>query len=301
MTNKNPFLSPEHFNPKLADKVGAAYRQNLEAGRVPGNIFADGIAAEGLSGVINRRTAEARGSGSAGLIHLEHINHPETRRDFEHCFAIADELFSRIHETPPTPEECVDADVNFVTLGAAYERMKLEGLEPEIVLAPNLSIGSWKRLYKDLQDNQTTTNTILSGGGLVINIEVDTHWDSLATSPNDTPIITTSDESLAWSLRLIAGTDRPTITSTRHDHNQSNHPTISEYLSLQAARLQADQIPPIDNEDTATWLSGTRTSEFGLWAPTGSSQWVGAPVIIRWELIDETVFRVGSRVVPRIR
>lgn len=73
-------------------------------------------------------------------------------------------------------------------------------------------------------------------------------------APKNTVTIPSTDGGDGWSLRLIPSTFRPTTTDVYHTYNHGIHPTVCEYLSLQALRLQSHQI--MIDQGSYCWLEG---------------------------------------------
>ena len=264
----NPFINKNVFNPNLAAEVAAAYERNRQAELTPGDP-AGNIGVQSLADIVRGDTAEAKEIGSAGLADFDQISNPDTREAFEVSFTVTEQLFGRIDIAVPTPEDCGKAGSNLGALGAAYERMQREDLEPQIVLAPGLDLDSWKRLYQNLTDDLVTNKdpTILENDSLVvIDPNVLRHWKELMALPDGVPCIRTAGEELTWSLRLIPGTSE---APCRGYYSETTNPVVAEYLSLQAARLQAGQ-EPLDNL-APNWLDGSYSADndSNVRAPTG--------------------------------
>ena len=293
----NPFLDPESFNPQLVDRVNAAYERNLRGGLAVDGAFAGEVSVQSLADMVKTDTADARSNGSAGLTGFDQLQNPDTRQAFETSFTATEQLFSRINLTTPTAEQCIDAGVDLEVLGAAYERMQAEGLEPAVVLAPSLDVTSWYILYKNLKEDQVINFNFrrLKHNGLYVNTQVVMQWDYLAILPSDVPAIFSPGNALRWSLRLIPGTPAPTQTFVSHSYNYAIHPTINEYLSLQATRLQARQELP--DEKTTTWLNGECDDEYDVdaytWAPFG--RWTNEGVCISLNGIHKRSTTIGVR------
>lgn len=264
MTHANPFLSPEHLNPRLAIEVAAACRQNRERGLVIGDSSVDGIALGGLGIGIKEAITEAKNNGGAGLVGFEQIGNLDTKQVFETSFREIEQLFDRINITTPTVEQCIRAGVDLMALCVAYERMQLEGLEPALVLAPQLEKASWYDLYQKMTEDEQGINSsiLLKNGGLFVTPQVAAQWSRLSTLPMGTPVIQVSKNSepsaqlYYWSLRLIPATPRAPVATM--DCSRIDYPTVNEYLSLQAIRIQARK-DPIDIARDYCWLRGQYT------------------------------------------
>ena len=270
MSNTNPFLNRQAFNPDIAARVEHAYNRNVDSGRVPSGVFTDDVSVVGLEGVVKKVTKEAKASNGAYATSFDQLVSLDTKRAFETSFEIAKQIFDRINLAIPTVEECALAGIDLGALGEAYEQMQADGLEPAIVLAPNLDLVSWHDIYKDLEEDiAVNRDDHIENGGLSVDNIVDGEWAKLVTPPNDVPVVSAHDGEHSWTLRLIPSTPQPAETVVDHDYNEAAHPTISEYLSLQAARLQTSQ-DPLD-ADRYTWLNNStvRAGNHIIQAPVG--------------------------------
>ena len=233
---------------------------------------------------------------------LDSIENPAVRDSFEQTWDQVEHLFERISLLPPDPEQFDAAGVNFAHLAAEYERMEDEGLAPEIVIAPqNLSLEEAKRLYADLSDDTTIPNNPLQrqsdGNGLYINDSVADAWDALVSSAPQSADGTEPPHHLdsggyAWTIRLIPDTTEPTDTDVDHTTNDAIHPTMSEYLTLQATSIQAGRTP-IDGS-TYTWLNGTFGDSNGR-APDGYWDSGRGQVSVVWRGVGYRDGDLGSR------
>lgn len=252
----NPFLSPEVFNPTLAAKVAAAYECNVERGLVPGATLAARVGARGLGGQIKSATLEAVHNHTVGFDGFNQVDDLEVKLAFEVSFAEAKQLYDRINLVIPTVEQFVDGGVDLVELADNYARMEAEGLEPALVLAPELHFTRWSQLYEhlaiDLPSN--VDGNQLSRGGIDVGPATMRYKDELERLPGSVPRIVLSGAGPAWHLRLASANLQALIIG---DQDQYYQPTVDEYLSLQAARLQAGLLP-LDDE-RCVWLSGTFT------------------------------------------
>jgi len=258
-------------NPELIARVGDAYeRARMSAGetaRELGNTSLDAVLAADVAQA--KEAGTLAGNGGSGL---EVITHPETRVAFETALAATEQLFARIGLVAPTAEQLTASGIDLVQLAAQFEQMDPSSM-PEIVIAPQLSVGQWKQTFKALHDDQTINQTgRIKNDGLYIADDVAHNWDSLGQSPAGVPTTTTAagtDPATTWTVRIIPGTDKPSTTNVPHnDPNYLDKPIVHEYLTLQATRLQDPTQEPIDS-NTWTWLNGTMNAgsqaPFGIW------------------------------------
>jgi hypothetical protein len=185
-------------------------------------------------------------------------------------YQTTEKLFARIGLVPPPFDvmTLAKAGIDPLHLGNEYNRMHQEGRQPELVLSPLMTSSQWRNVYRRLTADTAIPNNPLKeqddGHGLYINDEVNAAWDDLNFIPGGVPVINTDTIAAApWTLRVIPGTPKPTQTNIDHDGNYKDgtqlpnvaHPTVNEYLTLQATLIQNGE-PPIDAQ-TWSWLDGT--------------------------------------------
>lgn len=189
---------------------------------------------------------------------FEATANPETEAAFITAFRETEQLFNRIGTEPPALEEFAIEDLTH--LFSSYEEMQAEGLLPQIVLtSAHFGLNEARALYEHLRRDSTIKNNPLGERPISAHlIDIYMHRYPRATlPPQDCPCI------IDWSLRLIPG------KSIEFDSEQAgyfgstgnyfapippkNHPTIGEYLTLQARLIQAGR-PTLD-DSSYTWLS----------------------------------------------
>ena len=297
----NPFLSPKAFNPDLAAKVAEAYERNHERGLTVDPSCVDKIGVNGLASRIKADTAGSKSRISDIIIGVDQILDPDTRRAFLDRFTETERLFARLDMAAPTVEQCIDAGVDLPALAAAYERMQCNGLSPEIVLSPQLELSGWLMLYENFADDPIVNDDKrIEGGGLFASHSVKASWHKLTAPPDGIPVIlapscgSDDDGMRAWNLRLIPGTPKPTMVNVNHSYNGAVHPTVSEYLSLQAVRLQAHQ-EPIDSR-THTWLNSDCSNSSGAQgAVCGDWDEGGGVIYLQWRELSYRRSYTGAR------
>ena len=200
-------------------------------------------------------------------------------------------LFDRIGLVPPLIDAVglAHAGIDPMHLANEYNRMHQEGYQPELALAPLLTAQQWRNIYTALTADPSIPNNPLKeqsdGHGLWINDEVNAAWGDLKFSsvPEGVPVIKKDTLAAAsWTLRIIPGTPKPSLMNIDHSGNYKDgngqeaqlpgvaHPTVNEYLTLQAIRIQSGQ-DPID-ANIWTWLDGTfgnnnSQAPIGIWNP----------------------------------
>lgn len=242
-------------------EVTAMYEAAL-ARRSPEDLAATGAdlgalaASEALRNQREGRIDVLAGSG------FDVITNPATRHSFETAYDAHVQFFNYIGISMPDSDQFTESGIDFAHLANEYERMENEGLEPQVVMAlQGLGANSWKSLYVELQnDSAVNHDGRIKNGGLYLDSRIAENWNKFDQIPDAVPSVLydgvgAHTTRAGWTIRLIPGTEGPTNTDVNHNANDAIHPTIAEYLSLQAVRLQAEQ-PPID-PNTLTWLNGT--------------------------------------------
>ena len=285
---------------KYLDQEEAAGRLAVAGGTLDNDPIGD---------ILKRRQQNTETSG----VTLPNLD-PNFRSLLETSHTASSELFQALDFTPPELTAFSEVGVDLAKLQTAHETMMQSDLAPEIVIAPILSVEQWKQLYKGLEDDQTINQDgRIKDGGLYIDDTVANHWDELMQQTIDNAHTVQDDQGIAWHILVMPGTDRPPVLKVGHNgtnvQNQRDttlqqqidsifgqfatvlediplHPSTPAYLTLQAARLQANT-PPLDN-NTRTWLQGTFTENNSLRAPGGRWSPGNGRVDVRW-------FEVGDR------
>ena len=259
---KSPF-SIHNLNPGLVNEVEDAYQRNVEAGRVVSDEFTGDVAKKSLKDLLQRETEEIEKSSIESFATIED---KDTKEDFEIAFQDTELLFSRATLETPSPAEFKEAGVDFADLARKYIEMVRSNLDPQIVIAPvHGDYEVWEGLFKGLADDSSIPANPLRQGkdrGLYIAEDIKKAWWHLDTAPkDDTPVVYIEDgqwpDGVQWTIRLIPeGAD-----SVRSKHWKSKHPTIAEYLTLQANIIKKGQYP-VDYQ-TPTWLDGVYNGSSG--------------------------------------
>lgn len=254
----NPFLDNKAFQPQITTEVKKAYDDNLKKEPAPGTQYAADVSVRGLGELVKSATQKAKAEGNEGLQILDALLNPNTRQAFETYLAESRELFGYIGLTIPTLKDCMDCGIDIPSLGTIYERMVHDGLEPELALSPVLPLPIWRELYQYLAyDPVINHDKRMKGPGLNSLLIGYNSWETLAAIPDDAPVILSRENMLMWSLRIIPGTASPNELTDNHDHNGGVHPTVSEYLTVQAIRLKSNREPIDSTSLTQTWLYDT--------------------------------------------
>lgn len=268
----NPFLDSGAFNPEITREVGRAYESNFNTIHATDGSAID-ISIHSLGDTIKKDTAGSAGKYNSWLGGFEAFSNPELTQAFEDTFTETEEFFGRIGIDIPTPEQCDAAGINLRALGTAFERMQAEGLEPAIVLAPDLTMASWESLYKSLAHDPAVNNDgRIKGDGLITSCGVGSEWDEDLTSktPSDVPTVTLmgANGSISWSLRIMTSLPFGNKRQVPHEDTEGIYPTVCEHLTLQAIRIQTHEEPINNGFIGADWLSGEVANRFNEhWIP----------------------------------
>ncbi len=252
-----------------------------------------GGSALALQDILAAKVKEAEEAGALpGQTGLEQITDPEVREVFERSLETTEAIYAkgpnfRGFDVPGYGEF---TDVNFAYLGEQFQRMEIEGLEPQVLITPQLSKQDTISLFSD----RTKDDNVLRQGGLWVNDNItDTIWDELNVPGANQPTLTTPDGTV-WTITLTSGTQKPqNLKMSHNDLKAMNVPllTISQYTRLQLGNIQEGR-PPVDG-NTWTWLSGTfsagAAAPYGNWNP-GSGQ-----VCVSWDGVGARVGILGSR------
>ncbi len=204
------------------------------------------------------------------------------------------ELLTPLGVVLPELSDFAEAGIDFSELAEAHAAMEQLSLAPELVLAPTLSTDQWRQVYLNLQNNpRANSSGRIQNDGLYIDSAVENHWDELmqhVTSSNAHTL--TASDGIIWQAMLLPGAGRPPLINLDHNGRGDNlptpdlqqqidqlkakgvsideesiHPTIPAYLSLQATRLHTIA-EPLDG-GTYTWLDGEFKEGNSLRSPDG--------------------------------
>ncbi len=246
-----------------ADAVNAFERAQVASGKVDRSLGQ--TAALDVASLLTKKVQSAKEDGRLpGRQGLEQVADIDIREKLETALDKVSLLYGAIGiKTPDTAQIAEAADL--AALAEAYTDMP----EAEFVLTPaKLTVAEAKRLYSSLTPTDAAP---LQNGGLFINDNIEKHWDEITLNDQLAPNTIEDDTGRKWTLRAIPGTTAPTKTNV--DHNSVlpplHHPTISDYLTLQALRIQRGD-EPVDALHY-TWLCGSYDGgkDFGACAPAG--------------------------------
>lgn len=269
--SSNPFMSPENFNPRIAKEVRTAYKSNFDRSPTSNITDVEVTGVRGLGDAVKSAITESKRTLGSTIAGFEQIDNLETMEAFQARFAIAEKLYERINVTIPTVNQCTNAGIDLGLFSNTYEHMKARGLEPQIVLAPNLCLEDWDKLYNSLRDDVVANSRgYLAKDPLSIALSTARVWAKLSELPSSIPVIASFDTAVVWSLRIIPGTPMAPVLDVDHSCNEGTHPTVTEYLSLQAMRVEAQEVPLDGGMRANTWLNQEYRDQYDvLYAPHG--------------------------------
>lgn len=314
---QNPFTNPQLLHPDLAGQIS-----DVEDWQQAHDL-ADAVGAVGVVAAVQNAVKEHRNRNSFD----------EAGPEFSHAlFSARDNLVAlvaatRIQTVYDVPEltDPVFENTDWGRLDASFREYELFDLQPVVVITPTGRDQSyWRTLYGGLCEWQTHNppsdeahRLELSSSGLYIHADVESQWDKFIP-PNP-----------GWQISVVAGTPNPPVMNINAKGQDRNGrmprqledmpketaqpgaasdvpitlPSVEDYLILQAIRLYQDA-PPVDNNQTMTWLDG----EFAPWGGDSSypcgTLWkadngVGAWVVIEWDKLTHIDTKSGIRPITR--
>lgn len=289
----SPF-SIHNLNPRLVEDVEKAFQQNVEAGRVVDDKFADDVAKESLAGLLDTGLQTARENGQLPDNNgLEAISNPDIRKSLETAIIQTALLFGKhLNINPPNAEMITENDINLGMLSKRYETMQNDGLEPQWILAPSLPASHWRHLFASLAQNQ-----LLRGHGkpspsrpdLDIHRDIEANFDYLDQLPSS--VIRIPRAEYTWTLRLIPGTRRPPSLNASYD--SFDRPALREYLTLQALQLQANMLV-LDSNGEWTWIGNPLITDGVTHGIRGGYDY--GSIVLKPLIVNHRSSSIGARV-----
>lgn len=194
---------------------------------------------------------------------LSPIYSTEIQTVFGEAHEHAANLYARADDAPALPPiERFGEELDFAGTAEQYLEMKERGLNPEVVFAlTTLNLLGWRQIYQSLQDDQereaieVAQGARLKNGGLKISRPAIEHDRATVTkrvpfsirgdgeSSSDTYDLSFLD--LAWTMRIIEGSDQAELTFDRPTWTDGDKHRIqtAEYLALQALLIQRGDAP----------------------------------------------------------
>lgn len=243
-------ISPDQLAGLVGPQYAEAFRQRQ--GELPpgvasalGNLGLGSVAHAGLGSTSEARESSLPG-GDRGLDMIANRN---IRAIFLESIARTTELCSQVGLRVPTIDELIGGGIDFVDLADEYGLMQGLKQEPELVVAPQYMIVD-------------EAMGIFNPGELDIQEDIVMRWEQfIGTSCFTGTLVEGSGTHDFWSVRVIPATPSPTHLGynyhgagpTNEKIEQFSHPTIPEYLILQARCLRGDKLLDLT---TFTWLAG---------------------------------------------
>lgn len=232
----NLFEQPNDFDTDIDTLLDDAYAENLAAGRVMSNEFANQVATDALHTQLDAMQDKSETSAKSLTVH--EINDKEIRGQFFWAFTHAREALTYNGEKPPNPKEFHDlAGIDFGRLAATYKDMQEHNLDPQIVIAPHMQpIEYWQGALAEARARTAYLHpNIVRSKALFVWDDVAARWSDVNRLPQQTPNFRN------WTIRIApgVGAEAPSDKYTRCL-------TASEYLAIQAVRFRFNK--PLLNE-----------------------------------------------------
>ena len=196
---------------------------------------------------------------------LEGITNPEFKAATEQAYELAGRMVGYVGISAPTPENMASRGTDHLYLQGEWEQMKVDGLDPHIILAPH-GLGlegehGWKKMYAEAIADTTIPNNPLKqqpdGDGLWVNDNAAANWHAFDKAPEITttpdavtlPIYeTTAPDSttVQWTLRIIPGTPKPQHLDINYKDTVAQgitHQTVSEMLTDKLTAIMQGKEP----------------------------------------------------------
>lgn len=222
--------------------------------------------------------------------HRHELLHDLGASDFVDAHRAAELLFARLGLTVPTPQEFVDAGVDWQALTDGCRSLEAEGSDPQLLVTPMLPLGessaesagrSWRDLYALLAaDSSIASNPLRArpdGHGLQLGAAVGVDDAIRELSAQETAAVEKTHRSVEdelgifWNVSVVALADTASQGNVPYLAAAGDHLWPSEYLALQALRIVAGKTP-ID-QYSWTWLQGVLELDArphalaGVWVP----------------------------------
>ncbi|MCL2037763.1 hypothetical protein FWG95_02035 [Candidatus Saccharibacteria bacterium] len=188
---------------------------------------------------------------------IDRILDHDLRETFEEAFYDFGRLYDMVDNgsSMPSPDDFAASGYDFAELVRQYQ-------EGDVIVIANqaMDLDKLYKLYEKLCI------------GLRMDEEAASSWQSLALDSLPKTVKTASN---SWTIRIIPGEDPLPWKNGAYDKYQ-NHPTVIEYLLLQAHKKQKGQpcvdrhiLEPDPNNTYYTWLQGNDRTRLGG-APHGT-------------------------------
>lgn len=197
---------------------------------------------------------------------LDTITSLEMRAAFATTFIETNFLYDRISIKIPAPDTFAEHGFDFTRLAGIYETMQANGLLPQVIIAKaDLTFEEAGALYDNLRtDSAIRSDLTKKRRPFVCSGKIHKDW-SESNQAYQAPSPAVYTPSGAWTLRIIPGNyikyhaeeadyfGRSSAIDMKTGL-QHKHPSISEYLTMQACLIQANK--SILDDNSTTWLYG---------------------------------------------
>ncbi len=199
-----------------------------------------------------------------------------TMRQFEagleQTFATAHQLYAeRLGLNVPTLAQLEGAGYDRSELANVYETMHFDGLQPEIVLAPELDIFMSNKLAESLKRDTTLTKQ-RSFGGLTIddNIPQQAWGRYVRLRPEKQPYL--QHKNKRWTIAVLTGRYAPDHRNVAYDIINETLPNISQLLALHFQHIQSGQ----------SMVDGTRRDALDLVSRARGEDNISNAPVVTW-------------------
>lgn len=270
----NPFKTPSVIDGGAQEKeIADIFMDNVDKGIVSYeefSVYVDKIASKD----------SLKKNVEKGYHQYPDIYDVKVKEALANVFEHTEKFFARTNYDVPTYEQFQENDVDFAHLAAEYLKMERENLQPMFVIAPyNLWADDWRELYGELA-NSPAGNGVLDRSQHYHNflsaIDSEWKWQHIAQykpiPAKYIPDVEITDMekgvTVDWTIRIVSAAEDAGERDNSYDDNY-DHMTISEYLTMQAVRIEQG-LPPVD-KNTFTWLHG-KHDESAPYATFGQSE-----------------------------
>lgn len=275
-THRNPFRNPETID-NTRDEIAAVLAENIRKH----DHSTEKLGIKTVQSAVQQELEEY-GSPENLRNQLERLlpENYEQQTAFIDAFQDTQALFKRVYLDVPTPMNFDWEGVDFESISRVWDRMEKDAMTPEIIITPHLSAEQWFDIYENLAHDRSINSNPLATRqqlgsaadnelrpGLLITNEVQENWREFDyVAQTSTPTVETEDSEhfpIAWTIRIVEGGSRAQAMDKPYSPRSDDYLSLSEYLTLQARRVQEGYGDVVDQEDS-TWLSGNLFNNQGL-------------------------------------
>lgn len=190
------------------------------------------------------------------------------KEKIKEAFHESTELFGKLDIIPPEPFEFAINQVDFEALAQAMREMEKDGDSPAVIIAPNLKLEEWEVLYDHLAKDDACKwkPSYAASSNLLVDEDTAQRWNEFQDIPSENgiyiPHVHQWDSDIDWTIRCVSETNSPMDVNGVFNEVGSNHPSVSEYLTLQALRIKNNRTP-IDTHPSQTWIQNKHNKANG--------------------------------------